>query len=215
MAHRYALLLASSACYGFSLGAAHDLIYAQRNLVKFPLLLLVTGTVCAIAWFVMARLVTTRLVFVEIQRLAFGMSRDLSFLLASLAPVNLFLAWIMVRDDDPLGDYDLFFGANVIFVAIGGCLALLHQGRKLAQAARLGLRRTLAVLTMWLSLTLCVGGQAAFTLRPLFGLPATRGQTPPWALGTTPDVRGARNFFEMVVQVVRRPPLPRTWPRSR
>ena len=35
--------------------------------------------------------------------------------------------------------------------------------------------------------------------------------TPPFALGAEPDVRGATDFYEVVIQVLTEPPLPRSW----
>jgi len=73
--------------------------------------------------------------------------------------------------------------------------------------------RVLVLVSLWLALTLGVGGQAAFYMRPFFGFPATRGNTPPFFLGAEPDVRGARNFYEAIAQTVWHPPLPRQWPK--
>ncbi|MFT5357956.1 MAG: hypothetical protein ACI9KE_005193, partial [Polyangiales bacterium] len=43
-------LAGASAIYGFSIGAVHSLVFALRNLIKFPLLLLVTAIVCCLAY---------------------------------------------------------------------------------------------------------------------------------------------------------------------
>ena len=114
------------------------------------------------------------------------------------------------HDEDGLGAYDWFLGLNIGFVATAGCLALVHQASALLRADHTA-PQARAIVAAWLAVTLPVGGQMAFYVRPLFGLPATRGQTPPWFLGTTPDVRGATNFFEMVAQIAARPPLPEGW----
>ena len=45
-------------------------------------------------------------------------------------------------------------------------------------------------------------------MRPFFGLPASRGRTPPFLLGNEADVRGAGNFFEVVLQFGTNPDLP-------
>jgi hypothetical protein len=208
----FAVLIAAAAAYGFSLGAAHDLVYATRNLVKLPLLLLTTAVICAPGYWVVARSLGAPLRFVGTQTLSLRLFRDLALLLASLVPANGFIAAVLAASDDGrLGEYDLFLGLNVLFVATCGTLALVRQGRELLVATCIPRRRAVTVILAWLLLSLGVGGQAAFVMRPLFGLPASRGQMPPWFLGTTPDVRGATNFYEMVLQVMRRPGLPDRW----
>jgi hypothetical protein len=77
---------------------------------------------------------------------------------------------------------------------------------------RAALRALLVAGAGSLALSLAVGGQAAFYLRPFVGLPATRGGDPPFLLGDAPDARGARNFYAAVWQVVTSPPLP--WERK-
>ena len=53
----------------------------------------------------------------------------------------------------------------------------------------------------WLVLSLLVGGQFAFYLRPFFGIASLTG-APPFLLGDEPTVTGARNFYEVVWQFV-------------
>lgn len=212
MVRTVAILVVAAAAYGFSVGLAHDLLYAWRNLVKVPLLMLSTGGLCALAYFVVALFLGINRSFRRIQELSMNLFRDLTVLLASLVPVNLFLA-LMLRftDDHGLGEYDLFLGLNVAFVAVSGSLALVRQAREVLRADAVSGRRASAVVGLWLGLTLLVGGQAAFYMRPMFGLPASRGQSPPWFLGAEPDVRGASNFYEMVLQAIQKPPLPQSW----
>ncbi len=205
-------LVAGSAAYGFTVGAAHSLLYARRNLVKLPLLLVGTGLVCALAYFVVARFLLARVGPRQVGALVLGLFRDLAVLLASLAPANLLLAWILRHTDDGrVGEYGLFLGLNVLFVALSGGLALVRQGWDLLAAERVPVARAALVVALWLGLSLAVGGQGAFYLRPFFGLPASRGNAPPFALGNAPDVRGATNFFEAAWQVFSAPPLPESW----
>lgn len=200
--------LAAAAAYGYCLGSAHSELYAVRNLVKFPVLLLVTGAVCAVGHFVVARTATTRLGFREVQGSVGRLFHDTSLLLASLGPVILFVGRsLRATDDGRLGSYDLFLTLNVVAIAVAGTLALLRQGRDLLGKASVTTRTARGLVLAWLALTLAVGGQAAFYMRPFFGVPATRGGDPPWFLGATPDIRGATNFYEMVWQAVRRPEL--------
>ena len=206
------VLVGASAIYGYTVGAAHDPLYATRNLLKFPLLLLGTTGVCSLAYYVVARFLSLSLSLRQTYVLSLELFRDASLLLASLSPVNLFIAMILVHTDDGrLGEYSLFLGLNVVFVAACGSVALVRQGRAVLAQGKVPKRRARTIILSWLALSLIVGGQFSFYLRPLVGLPASRGNVPPFALGTTPDVRGATNFFEAVYQVFTAPPLPRSW----
>ena len=206
------ILAISSAIYGYTVGAAHCQLYATRNFVKFPLLILGTAGVCGLAYYIVGRFFGLELTLRRTHELAIDLYRDLSLLLVSLAPVNLFVALILVyTDDGRIGEYSLFLGMNVVFIAACGILALLRQGRRVLASGTVSPRRAAVIVLAWLALSMVVGGQGAFYLRPFFGYPASRGGHPPFALGTTPDVRGATNFFEAVGQVVSRPPLPESW----
>lgn len=201
--------LVCSAAYGFALGAAHSELYATRNLVKFPLLILITGSVCALAYWIVARLCAAHLSFLTVQRATGRLFHDMSILLASLSPAVIFLAWTSRANDDGLmGDYDTFLAVNMAIVAVVGSLALLRQARELFTKHDIGRGRAQLLVGVWLALSLGVGGQAAFVMRPFFGFPATRGNTPPFFVGAQPDLRGATNFYEAVWQTIRRPSLP-------
>lgn len=203
---------AAAALYGFALGSAHSELYATRNLLKFPLLIAVTSATCAVSWWVVGHTFALPLSFGGVQRSSLQWFRDAAFLLGSLAPIVFFLARAArARDDGVLGEYDSFLALNMAAVAVCGAIALAYQGLRILRELAVGPARAAAVVMCWLSLTLAVGGQAAFWMRPFFGFPATRGNTPPFFLGTEPDKRGATNFYEAVWQTVVRPPLPETW----
>lgn len=209
LARSMLLLVSGAAAYGFAAGSGHDLLYAGRDAVKFPLLLLVTAAICAASFQVVALTFQLRLSWLATQRLAFALFRDAALLLASLAPIVLFLALVLrTSDDGARGEYDFFLAANMTAIALAGTLALLRQVRTLRSSGALPPRRALAISGCWLLLALLVGGQAAFWMRPFYGYPATRGVRPPWFLGREPDLRGATNFFEALDQAVRRLPLP-------
>jgi len=206
--------LACSAAYGFALGSAHSELYATRNLLKFPLLIAITACVCALAYWIVARLCAAPLSFLEVQLATGRLFQDMSLLLASLSPAVLFLAWTSrARDDGKLGGYDSFLAFNMAIVAVAGSLALLRQAHGLFTLHGLAPGRARFLVGAWLALSLGVGGQAAFVMRPFFGFPATRGNTPPFFVGAQPDLRGATNFYESVWQTIRRPPLP-AWLRG-
>ena len=203
--------LLCSAAYGFALGSAHSELYAARNLLKFPLLIGITSLICALAYWMVARLCAAPLSFMAVQRATGRLFHDISLLLASLSPAVLFLAWTSrARDDGRLGDYDSFLAFNMAIVAVVGALALLRQTRELFALCGLSAARSRFLVGAWLLLSLGVGGQAAFVMRPFFGFPATRGNTPPFFVGAQPDLRGATNFYEAVWQTITRPRLP-TW----
>jgi len=201
--------LACAAVYGFALGTAHDDLYAARNMAKFPLLIASTATICALSWWVVAQALGARLGFFAVQRAAWMLFHDVSLLLASLSPAVWFVALVMRRTDDGrLGEYDFYLKANVLLIASCGALALARQARTLMSSAAIPLERALPVVSAWLALTLFVGGQVAFLLRPYFGFPATRGGNPPWFLWNEADVRGATNFYEAMLQAIEKKALP-------
>lgn len=111
-------------------------------------------------------------------------------------------------DDGRLGEDDAFLALNMACVAASGTLALVRQAGELLIGRELSKARASALVGTQLALSLLVGGQAAFSMRPLFGLPAMRGNVPPWFLGHEADLRGATNFYESVWQTIRQPPPP-------
>jgi hypothetical protein len=202
--------------YGFALGSAHSEIYARNNLLKFPLLIAITAAVCATSYWVAARVAAAHLSFAGVQRTTWKLFHDSAILLASLSPVVFFVGRAMrSADDGRLGEYDRFLALNMGAIALAGGIALVRQGRELLLGRGMPSRRATLLIGGWLFLTLGVGGQAAFYMRPFFGFPATRGNVPPLFLGAEPDVRGATNFYEAVWQTVRQPPLPQRWPERR
>jgi hypothetical protein len=202
--------------YGFALGIAHSDLYATRNLAKMPLLVTVTALVCSLSWWILARAAGARLSFVEVQRVAWLLFRDLGVLLASLSPVVIFLALVLRHNDDGhLGEYDTFLAMNMAAIALCGIVALARQARGLFTQHELEPGRALALVLCWLALSGAVGGQAAFYMRPFFGFPATRGVNPPFFLGAEADLRGATNFFEAVLQTIVHPPLTLPYEREK
>ena len=204
-----ATLLAASALYGFSIGCVHSTRFGLHNLIKFPLLFLITGIACAVAYHLWALLVGgARFRFVDVQRLAMRLYRDAALLLAALAPANWFLARTLAPPDGvSLHEYPMFLGLNVGFIAFAGTLALVRQVRALARFHPWPLSRRLITVGGWLALSLLVGGQAAWTLRPFFGVRSIPGEKTRFFLGSAPDYRGSTNFYEAVRDVVTEPRL--------
>lgn len=209
-------LVLSSAAYGFAIGSGHSWLYACRNLVKFPLLILATAAICALAYFVFARFLAPRLTFRDVQRLVIQLFRDASVMLAGLSPVSFFLAMTMEQPTtEHLGEYPFFQGLNVMFIAVCGSIALVRQTKALLGEHGLMRSTGLAIITVWLSLSLFTGGQCCWYMRPFFGISAIKGPPPPFFLGTTPDFRGARSFYEAVYNLMISPPLPESYRRGR
>src|SRR6188474_3688 len=114
-----ATLVLASALYGFSIGSVHSTRFGLHDIIKFPLLFLVTGIACAVAYFLWACLVGGfRFRFADVQRLAMRLYRDAALMLAALAPANLFLARTLVPPDQvSLHEYPMFLGLNVCFIS--------------------------------------------------------------------------------------------------
>lgn len=197
------VLIAASAIYGFSIGLWHSLAYALRNLLKFPLLILVTATICTLACFLSARLFSRELSFRDVLALFFRLFKDTALLLSSLAAINLFLALTLEQpvSEHDLRGYPLFQGLNVVFIAICGSTALVLQTRNLIGRHGIGRGTSAAIIASWLAFALVVGGQWAWYLRPFFGI-AALPSAPHFCHGTLPDFRGSTNFFEAVVRLV-------------
>lgn len=199
-----ALLALSSALYGFSIGSVHSLRFGLHDLLKVPLLIAVTGAICGVAYHLVAGIVGLGLRFGEVQRLALRLFRDIALMLAALAPVNVFLAHTIVKPDlVGLGEYPLFLGLNVAFIALAGSLALALRVRRLTAP----LARRLATVGGWLAISLVVGGQVAWTLRPFFGVASIPGDQTRFFLGSAADYSGSTNFYEAVYHLVAPVPL--------
>jgi hypothetical protein len=195
-------LVAGGAVHGFCIGSAKSLLYGTRSAIKVPLLLLGTAVICAMAYHVVGRTAGLRLSFLAMQRASLRLFAVVALALASLAPVSLFLGQTMeppVGTD--LGGYPGFVGIHVVFTAVAGCTGLWLQARTLLAAQAIGVTRARVVTGSWLALSLLVGGQLAFYLRPFFGIASLTGE-PPFLLGDEPTATGARNFYEVVWQFV-------------
>jgi hypothetical protein len=190
--------VAASALYGFTCGLVHSPEFGARNLLKFPLLVLVTSGTCCIAYWVLALFLARGLGFRGVQRLSLRTFRDMALLLASLSPVTLFLALSVAKpfSVDALGEYPLFLGLNVVLIALCGSIALVRQAASLLSEHGLAPGRGILVVLSWLAVSLFAGGQCSWYLWPYFGVAFEEGV--PFMLGSTPDFRGATSFFEAV-----------------
>lgn len=198
-----AMLFLGSASYGFSIGFFHSSTYAMRNLIKFPLLICITATICAISYFLVSRLMGARIGFFSVQKLSLDIYAGISLLLASLAVCNLFLALTLEPPTSAreLGGYPLFQGFNVGLIAICGCIALARQGGQLLAQHDLSAKKASAMIVVWLALSMFVGGQGAWYLRPFFGVSA-QYTLDEFCMGTRPDSRGLNNIYEAVYHLI-------------
>jgi len=213
MLKRPLTIVGAAALYGFAIGSVHSAWLARWDLVKFPLFLLLTSQLCALAYYVFARVIAGRLSFGEVWDLSMATYRDVAVLLASLSPVAFFLARTVVQPDaGSLGEYPFFLGLNVGFIALCGVVALVRQTLRLLRRHRLRLARAMTVTVVWLALSLFAGAQCAWFFRPFFG-PSTIAH-PPVIEGWGEDYRGARSFYEAVYHLLDPPPLPADY-RSR
>lgn len=214
-AGRVARLVAGAALYGYAIGSIHSPWLARWNLAKFPILLLGTTVICAAAYHVTALFLTRNASFADLWDFALDTFHDTALLLASLAPVAFFLAHVVEQPThNSLEEYPLFLGLNVLFIALAGCLALVRRALAIRRRLALSTPRAALLVVAWLGLTLFVGGQAAWFLRPYFGIRAMDSM--PVIDGARADYRGARSFYDAVWNLFDSPPLPDSyWKRPR
>jgi len=193
-----------AAAYGFSIGLVHSERFALRNLIKFPLLILTTGCVCGVGYYLVARWVAHQLDARAVARSTFAIFHDTSVLLLSLVPVMVFLALTVKRPDlTELHEYPLFLGVNVAAIAVSGSLALVRQCRQLVVEHGISIDRGAWLLAAWLASSLFVGAQASWYMRPFCGVSTVDA---PFMLGSAPDFRGATSFYEALFDVIRGAP---------
>jgi hypothetical protein len=207
-------ILLAAAIYGFSGGSSDGMRGAVRGLIKFPLLIFLTSSLCSLAWWVTARFLHCKLSFGATVMSALKAFADASFLLAALAPVNLFLGQTMILPTrTALNEYPLFLGLNVAFIAVCGTAAVIRQVSLMRKAMNVSLRQASNVAAAWLAIGLFVGGQCSWYLRPFYGIRAVENER--FIVGTLPDSFGATSFYEAVYHIFRPPPLPEDyWQRG-
>ena len=178
-------LTASAATYGFSIGISNSWVYAARNLVKFPLLILSTAAICALLYHVLARF------------------RDISRLLCALSPAVCFLGVTMQRPQGrDLGGYPQFLLLNVGAIALCGCLSVYFRARDRIMQSMNSARRRNLLVAGWMLASLAVGGQVCWMIRPFFGTSGAGAWDTPWFSGSSADKRGASNFYEAVYYLI-------------
>lgn len=199
-------LIVASAIYGFSIGLSNSFVYAARNVVKFPLLILSTSTVCALCYYVLSRFFGVGLNFVRVQKVVVAVFSDTSRLLAALALAVGFLA---LTGAPPVAgrfdDFSMFLAFNVVAIAACGCLAVQRCSREQLPGEVATSRQRKLLVSAWMLTSLLVGGQMCWLIRPFFGASTTASWESPWFSGSEPGFRGARSFYEAVWFVVSPP----------
>jgi hypothetical protein len=205
-ARTLARLVLPAAVYGFSIGAVHSWRFALANLIKFPLLVLATAALCAASYYLVARFSAPQLRLADVSQLVLTAYGDTAVLLCSLAGVCFFVAVTMdqPRSLTELGDYPTFLALNVAFVGTCGCVAVARQARVMLERHQIQAQRRTAIVVAWLALSLLVGGQLAWYLRPFVGI-RTVIDDGSLCHGDRPDPRGATNFYEAVYHLIAPP----------
>lgn len=206
MIRSLALLTLFSAIYGFGVGLSNGVVFAVRNTVKLPMLLLSTALICSLCYLVIARFLGARLSLADVMKIVVSVFSDTSRLLASLSPVVCYLALTMeAADQDSFGGFPQFMAFNVLAIATCGALAVWRRSRQhlrdVVDAA--GTRK--ALIAAWLIASLAVGGQMCWLIRPFFGVESTADWDWPWFSGAEPGFRGARSFYEAVYYLLAPP----------
>ena len=188
-----------SALYGFGMGLIHGPTLAAYNAIKFPLYILVTTAVSALGYWIFTLFFGVRLGFWKAQVFALEVYRDISLLLCSLAPVAIFFALTFTKADcHSLNQYPLMVQTHVAMIAVCGTVGLINRGRKLTREQGLGRGKGAGMILTWMLFSLLVGSQAAWYLRPWYGITAIP-EPVPFMLRTKPDFRGNTNFFSALV----------------
>jgi uncharacterized membrane protein len=195
-----------SSIYGFTAGAVYGPVLACYNLIKFPALILITGITCSIAYYVFSKLITQKLSFSDIQLFSINMFYDISLLLFALSPISMFFALTFKKADETgLHEYPLCVGIHVLIIAVCGSTSLVMRARDLISRHNLSKLSGTMIVTAWLSISLFLGAQASWYLRPWFGITAIPEEVP-YILGSKPDFRGATNFYDAVLNLFNPPP---------
>lgn len=162
-----------SSCYGYTVGLWRGPEMAFYVAVKTPALLFMTLLVTGFLNGILGLVLGTGIGFRQsllCQLLAFSLA---SVLLASLAPITLFLA-LEAPGADSEGArqaHSSYLLAHTAIIAIGGLLAVTRL-YGVIRALTPDLNAARVTLLAWLASNAFVGAQLSFLLRPFFGSPA-------------------------------------------
>ncbi|MGJ8725728.1 MAG: hypothetical protein ACSHYB_14300 [Roseibacillus sp.] len=167
------LIIIGGGCYGFTVGLWRGPEMALYVAIKTPALLFITLLITGLLNGILGLLLGTGIGFRQsllCQLLAFSLA---AVVLASLAPITVFLALQAPPADSPQAatSHSLYLLTHTAIIAIGGILAvtrlfgLIRDLTPNHKAARI-------TLLSWLTSNAFVGAQLSFLLRPFFGSPS-------------------------------------------
>jgi hypothetical protein len=153
-----------SALYGLTVGIYAGGWQIVYNAVKFPLLLLATLALCALALYMLNSLVGARLSLSQTVAVVLGAVVVTATLLLSLTPP---LGFIMLTS---LRDYQLVVFLNLVVVSIAGAggVGFAFQATAAVHTDPETRRRCLGVMRAWMVLYGLVGLQMLWLFRPFF-----------------------------------------------
>jgi len=153
-----------SALYGLTVGIYAGGWQVVYNAIKFPLLLLATLALCALALYMLNSLVGARLSLSQTVAVVLSAILVTATLLLSLTPP---LGFIMLTS---LRDYQLVVFLNLIVVSIAGAggVGFAFQATAAVHTDPEARRRCLGVMRAWMVLYGLVGLQMLWLFRPFF-----------------------------------------------
>ncbi|WP_411847326.1 hypothetical protein AAFN60_08135 [Roseibacillus persicicus] len=169
------LIVLGAGFYGFTVGLWRGLDMACYVALKTPLLLFFTLLITGLLNGMLGLLLGTGIGYrqsVLCQLLAFSLA---SVLLASLAPVTLFLALEAPPADSPeaASSHSFYLLIHTAIIGLGGFLAVVRLFG-LIRALTPDFRAARLTLLSWLGSNAIVGAQLSYLMRPFFGSPALK-----------------------------------------
>jgi hypothetical protein len=169
-----AVVILGSGVYGAVMGMWRAPLQAAYGAIKFPLVVLLTGSGTALLNGMLAPLLGLNLSFRQSSQAVLMSFVIASIILGGFSPILAFLVW----SSPPLGDvsanavttHALIKLANVIAIAFAGTAANVRLYQLLERYS--GARRVArSVLAAWLLANLFLGSQLVWILRPFIGAP--------------------------------------------
>jgi hypothetical protein len=167
------ITVVGSALFGASMGFWRAPALAAINAVKFPLIILATAFGNALLNGLLAALLGARLSLRESLSLVLLSFEVAAMILASLAPINLFLAWNMPPMSAAPGTqtvYSLLKLSQVAVIAIAGLIACWRLLSCLVWRLK-NQRAAVKVFWAWIAGNLLLGTQLTWICRPFIGSP--------------------------------------------
>ena len=188
----FILAVICSSIYGMSVGIWRAPIQGFYVAVKFPLLIVLVTLGNALLNGMFAKVLGAKLTFRE-SFIAVLMSFTIaSVILASFAPLMLWLIWNSpaVTDPNPKIAHHGILLFNVITIAFAGAVSNLHLYKLVLHLTESKLESK-RIIFSWLAVNLLLGSQLSWIMRPFIG-------GPKGAVEFLRDNAFAGNFFEAI-----------------